>query len=119
MKIGRIDCWTSRAGRLFAYVAINTAADLPKNEQFIHRGFFQQLDGLAYPTVPYRMSASPVRLTRVTPPAKKAAVTEQAKKVDPKAEVKKAEAKKKAEPRKQAVAVKKAEKARRHDPLQV
>ncbi len=50
-----------------AMVPINTAADLPKNEQLIHRGFFQQLDGLAYPTVPYRMSASPVRLTSPAP----------------------------------------------------
>ena len=29
-----------------AMVPINTAADLPRHEQFIHRGFFQQLDGL-------------------------------------------------------------------------
>ncbi len=50
-----------------AMVPINTAADLPKNEQFIHRGFFQELDGLAYPTVPYRMSASPVRLHSPAP----------------------------------------------------
>ncbi len=50
-----------------AMVPINTAADLPRNEQFIHRGFFQELDGLAYPTVPYRMSASPVRLTSPAP----------------------------------------------------
>ncbi len=50
-----------------AMVPINTAADLPKNEQFIHRGFFQQMDGLAYPTVPYRMSASPVRLVSAAP----------------------------------------------------
>ena len=50
-----------------AMVPINTAADLPKNEQFIHRGFFQQLVGLAYPTVPYRMSASPVRLVSPAP----------------------------------------------------
>ncbi len=50
-----------------AMVPINTAADLPRHEQFIHRGFFQQLDGLAYPTVPYRMSASPVRLTSPAP----------------------------------------------------
>ena len=50
-----------------AMVPINTAADLPRHEQFIHRGFFQQLEGLAYPTVPYRMSASPVRLTLPAP----------------------------------------------------
>ena len=54
-------------------VPINTAADLPKNEQFIHRGYFQQLEGLAYPTVPYRMSASPVRLT--APPRRWARMT--------------------------------------------
>lgn len=50
-----------------AMVPINTAADLPRHEQFIHRGFFQQLEGLAYPTVPYRMSASPVLLTHPAP----------------------------------------------------
>jgi crotonobetainyl-CoA:carnitine CoA-transferase CaiB-like acyl-CoA transferase len=50
-----------------AMVPINTAADLPRNEQFIHRGFFQELEGLAYPTVPYRMSATPVKLTSPAP----------------------------------------------------
>ena len=50
-----------------AMVPINSAADLPRNEQFIHRGFFQELAGLAYPTVPYRMSASPVRLRSPAP----------------------------------------------------
>ena len=50
-----------------AMVPINTAADLPRHEQFIHRGFFQELHGLAYPTVAYRMSASPVRLASPAP----------------------------------------------------
>ena len=50
-----------------AMVPINTAADLPRNEQLIHRGFFQQLGGLSYPTVPYRMSASPVRIRSAAP----------------------------------------------------
>jgi crotonobetainyl-CoA:carnitine CoA-transferase CaiB-like acyl-CoA transferase len=50
-----------------AMVPINTAADLPRHEQFIHRGFFQQLDGLAYPTVPYRMSGSPVQVISPAP----------------------------------------------------
>jgi crotonobetainyl-CoA:carnitine CoA-transferase CaiB-like acyl-CoA transferase len=50
-----------------AMVPINTAADLPRHEQFIHRGFFQQLDGLSYPTAPYRMSASPVCVVSSAP----------------------------------------------------
>lgn len=55
-----------------AMVPVNTAADLPKNEQFIHRGFFQTAEHpvfgeVAYPTVPYRMSASPVRIASPAP----------------------------------------------------
>ncbi|MFT3966607.1 MAG: CoA transferase [Sphingobium sp.] len=48
-----------------AIVPVNTAADLPLNPQFIHRGFFQTIDHpvfgtVAYPTACYRMSATPV-----------------------------------------------------------
>ena len=55
-----------------AMVPINTAADLPRNEQFIHRGFFQTLDHplfgeVAVPTAGYRMSASPVRIHSPAP----------------------------------------------------
>jgi crotonobetainyl-CoA:carnitine CoA-transferase CaiB-like acyl-CoA transferase len=50
-----------------ALVPINTAADLPGNEQFVHRGYFQELGGVSYPTVPYRMSASPVTLSSAAP----------------------------------------------------
>ena len=50
-----------------AMVPINTAADLPKNEQFIHRGFFQQVAGLAYPGLPFTMSASPPRISGPAP----------------------------------------------------
>lgn len=50
-----------------ALVQVNTAADLPDNPQYQHRGYFQTLDGVAYPTVPYRMSASPVRLASPAP----------------------------------------------------
>ena len=50
-----------------AMVPINTAADLPKNEQFIHRGFFQEVAGLAYPGLPFRMSASPPRIAGPAP----------------------------------------------------
>lgn len=50
-----------------AMVPVNTAADIPRNEQFAHRGFFQEVGGLAYPTVPYRMSASPVRIASPAP----------------------------------------------------
>lgn len=51
---------------------INTAADLAANAQYRHRGFYQtlahpQLGALEYPTVPYRMSASPAELTRPAP----------------------------------------------------
>lgn len=53
-------------------VPVNTAADLPGNPQFSHRGFFQRLPhpllGVqSYPTVPYSMSASPVRLSSPAP----------------------------------------------------
>jgi crotonobetainyl-CoA:carnitine CoA-transferase CaiB-like acyl-CoA transferase len=55
-----------------AMVPVNTAADLPKNEQFIHRGFFQQAEHpvfgqVAYPTVAYKLGASPVRITSPAP----------------------------------------------------
>ena len=48
-------------------VEVNTARDLPQHPQYRHRGYFQTLDGVAYPTVPYRMSASPVRLRTPAP----------------------------------------------------
>lgn len=55
-----------------AMVPVNTAADLPRHEQFIHRGFFQQgehpaFGTVAYPTACYRMSATPVRIARPAP----------------------------------------------------
>lgn len=50
-----------------ALVQVNTAADLPDHPQYRHRGYFQTLDGIACPTVPYRMSASPVRLISPAP----------------------------------------------------
>lgn len=54
--------------RGLAIVPVNTAADLPLNPQFIHRGFFQTIQHpvfgpVAYPTAPYRMSATPVTIT--------------------------------------------------------
>jgi crotonobetainyl-CoA:carnitine CoA-transferase CaiB-like acyl-CoA transferase len=48
-------------------VPVNTAADLLDNEQYRHRGYFQSLGGMTYPTAAYRMTASPVRLTRAAP----------------------------------------------------
>lgn len=53
-------------------VPINTAQDLQDNAQYRHRGYFQALQDpvlgmLEYPTVPYRMSASPVRLQSAAP----------------------------------------------------
>lgn len=55
-----------------AMVPVNTAADLPQHEQFIHRGFFQPaphpvFGDVVYPTVPYRMSATPVGAPRPAP----------------------------------------------------
>lgn len=50
-----------------AMVPVNTAADLPHNEQLAHRGFFQDLGGRLYPTVPYKMSATPVELRTPAP----------------------------------------------------
>ncbi len=53
-------------------VPVGTPSDLLGNPQYRHRGFFQRLAGPAlgaadYPTVGYRMSASPVRLEREAP----------------------------------------------------
>jgi crotonobetainyl-CoA:carnitine CoA-transferase CaiB-like acyl-CoA transferase len=50
-----------------AMVPVNTAADLPRNEQFAHRGFFQEMNGKLYPTVPYKLSATPVQLLSPAP----------------------------------------------------
>jgi crotonobetainyl-CoA:carnitine CoA-transferase CaiB-like acyl-CoA transferase len=55
-----------------AMVPVSTAADLPRHEQLAHRGFFQQAEHpafgtVSYPTVSYRMSASPVRITSPAP----------------------------------------------------
>jgi crotonobetainyl-CoA:carnitine CoA-transferase CaiB-like acyl-CoA transferase len=43
-------------------VPVNTGVDLRHNAQYRHRGYFQRLGEAEYPTVPYRMSGSPVRL---------------------------------------------------------
>ncbi|PEQ11516.1 CoA transferase [Novosphingobium sp. PC22D] len=53
-------------------VPVNTAADLPRHEQFIHRGFFQEGEHPAfgqvlYPMAPYRMSATPVAVATPAP----------------------------------------------------
>ena len=55
-----------------AMVPVNTAADLPQHEQFIHRGFFQQAEHpafgtVSYPTVSYKMSKTPVRVVSPAP----------------------------------------------------
>ena len=53
-------------------VRVNDAVDLLNSEQLKARGFFQELDHpvlgrAAYPTVPYKLSATPVRLERPAP----------------------------------------------------
>lgn len=50
-----------------AMVPVNTAADLPQNEQLAHRGFFEEMGGRLYPTTPYRMTATPVELRSPAP----------------------------------------------------
>jgi crotonobetainyl-CoA:carnitine CoA-transferase CaiB-like acyl-CoA transferase len=55
-----------------AMVPVSTAADLPNHEQLAYRGFFQQAEhpvfgAVSYPTVAYRMSASPVRVASPAP----------------------------------------------------
>jgi crotonobetainyl-CoA:carnitine CoA-transferase CaiB-like acyl-CoA transferase len=50
-------------------VVVNEPADLLRSPQYRHRGFFQDvthpvLGTAAYPTVPYRLSASPAEITR-------------------------------------------------------
>ncbi len=48
-------------------VAVNTASDVRRNPQYAHRGYFQELAGVTYPTMPYRLSASPVRVVSPAP----------------------------------------------------
>ena len=53
-------------------VPVNGAADLRRSAQYRHRGFFRDvahpvLGTAAYPTVPYRMSRSPVEITCPAP----------------------------------------------------
>jgi crotonobetainyl-CoA:carnitine CoA-transferase CaiB-like acyl-CoA transferase len=53
-------------------VPINNASDLPRSPQLQHRGFLAEVDhpalGVAlYPTVPYRLSATPTRIERAAP----------------------------------------------------
>lgn len=55
-----------------AMVPVNTAADLPHNEQLMHRGFFQEAEHpvfgkVSYPTACYKMSATPVRVVTPAP----------------------------------------------------
>lgn len=53
-------------------VPVNSAADLPDNEQLRHRGFFQKvshpvLGEAIYPTASYKLSATPVQLHSPAP----------------------------------------------------
>ncbi|WP_159983109.1 MULTISPECIES: CaiB/BaiF CoA-transferase family protein [unclassified Novosphingobium] len=55
-----------------AMVPVHTAVDLPRHEQFSHRGFFQNAEhpafgAVAYPGACYRMSATPVRVRTPAP----------------------------------------------------
>ena len=55
-----------------AMVPVNTAADLPNHEQFIDRRFFKEAEHpvfgkVSYPTVSYKMSATPVLPPRPAP----------------------------------------------------
>ncbi|SON59645.1 putative CoA-transferase [Mycobacterium simulans] len=49
-------------------VPVNDAADLHHSPQYRHRGFFQDVNGVAYPTVPYLLSATPAEITSPAPP---------------------------------------------------
>ncbi|MCT7661152.1 CaiB/BaiF CoA transferase family protein [Mycobacterium deserti] len=48
-------------------VPVNGASDLARSPQYRHRGFFQTLGNTTYPTVGYRMSATPVQITSAAP----------------------------------------------------
>lgn len=55
-----------------AMVPVNTAADLPHNEQFVHRAFFRKgahpvFGEVVYPMAPYKLSATPVRIASPAP----------------------------------------------------
>ncbi|OBF03660.1 CoA-transferase [Mycobacterium sp. ACS4054] len=64
---------SDRAQRLgVPLVPVNGAADLHGSAQYRHRGFFQRvrhpvLGDAAYPTVPYKFSATPARITSAAP----------------------------------------------------
>ncbi|WP_055401507.1 MULTISPECIES: CaiB/BaiF CoA-transferase family protein [unclassified Mycobacterium] len=64
---------SDRAQRLgVPLVPVNGAADLHESAQYRHRGFFQPvghpvLGDVAYPTVPYKFSATPARITSAAP----------------------------------------------------
>ncbi|WP_372511043.1 CaiB/BaiF CoA-transferase family protein [Mycobacterium angelicum] len=48
-------------------VPVNSAADLHDSPQYRHRGFFQDVGGVPYPTVPYLLSESPAHITSAAP----------------------------------------------------
>jgi crotonobetainyl-CoA:carnitine CoA-transferase CaiB-like acyl-CoA transferase len=53
-------------------VPVHSTRDLPESPQYVHRGFFAEVDHpalgrAAYPTVPYKMSLTPARIAAPAP----------------------------------------------------
>ena len=48
-------------------VPVNDASDVQRSPQFQYREYFQPLGGVLYPTVPYKLSATPAQLKRAAP----------------------------------------------------
>jgi crotonobetainyl-CoA:carnitine CoA-transferase CaiB-like acyl-CoA transferase len=59
---------TERAQRLgVPLVPVNDASDVQRSPQFQFREYFQPMGGALYPTVPYKLSATPARLGSAAP----------------------------------------------------
>jgi crotonobetainyl-CoA:carnitine CoA-transferase CaiB-like acyl-CoA transferase len=67
------DAATAQAQALgLTLVPVNVASDLPRSPQFVHRGFFAEVEHPAqgaalFPTVPYKFGATPAQIRRHAP----------------------------------------------------
>lgn len=69
---GKEEAAAAAQGLGLTLVPVNNVSDLPRSSQLQHRGFFTELEhpvqGRAlYPTVPYKLSATPARIERPAP----------------------------------------------------
>jgi crotonobetainyl-CoA:carnitine CoA-transferase CaiB-like acyl-CoA transferase len=66
------DAAAAAQSRGLTLAPVNNVSDLPRSEQLRHRGFFTEVEHPAqghalYPTVPYKLSATPARIVRPAP----------------------------------------------------